>query len=150
MRDLLLSEEELATLESKYPKRIRKQMEQKWSFSEMVRCLTSNEEKRFETLMSTYHDYSIGSHLIHVDGDAIGVIWDRSRRETERRISKELAHGTRMISAILTYASIRAEIYFKIYNLEQEPLIILENQILSFIYKIERYYSNWLSIEYEI
>ncbi|WP_019419206.1 DUF5677 domain-containing protein [Paenibacillus sp. OSY-SE] len=49
MKDILLTEEELAALENKYPKKIRKQMEQKWSFSEIVRTLSASGEPAYES-----------------------------------------------------------------------------------------------------
>lgn len=148
MEDLVLTEEEITSLERKYPKKLRKQMEQKWSFSEIVRTLSASGEPAYDTLVSTYHDYAIGSHLIHMDGDAIGIIWDRNNRESERRIALELAHGVRLISAILTYAAIRTEVYYKLYKLDASPMNDLKRRTITFTQEIEEHYKKWLNLEY--
>ncbi|WP_079914821.1 DUF5677 domain-containing protein [Paenibacillus sp. 32352] len=149
MRDITLPDNELSELESKYPKKTRKQLEQKWSFSEIVRSLSSSGEPAYDTLVSTYHDYGIGSHLVHMDGDAIGIIWDRNRREHERRISLEIAHGARMISALLTYAAIRADVYYKIYRLDEATIHNLKRKTYVYTQEIEQHYSQWINIEYK-
>lgn len=148
MKDITLTDEELSELETSYPKKTRKQMEQKWSFSEIVRVLSSSGGPAYDTLVSTYHDYGIGSHLVHMDGDAVGIIWDRNRREQKRRISLELAHGARMTSAILSYAAVRAEVYYKIYKLDIDPIYELKRRTLALTTEIEEHYKNWIEIEY--
>jgi hypothetical protein len=148
MENITLTQEYLAELENKYPKKIRKQLEQKWSFSEIVRTLSVSGEPAYETLISAYHDYAIGSHLAHMDGDAIGVIWDRNKRTQERRIALELAHSVRMTTAILSYAAIRAEVYYKLYKLDATPMHNLKRKTIILTQEVEEHYKNWIKIEY--
>lgn len=146
--DLQLDEGELLELEKAYPRKTRKQMEQKWSFSEMVKTLSSSNEPAYAILVSTFHDYSVGSNLVHMDGDGIGVIWDRNGREPERRISLELAHGARIISSIVSYATIRTELYHRIYELDDTQVRDLARRTLLFAQQAEGHYNKWINIEY--
>jgi hypothetical protein len=149
MKDITLTENELSELEIKYPKKTRRQMEQKWSFSEIVRSLTSGSNPENDTLLSTYHDYGIGSHLVHMDGDSVGIMWERNTREKERGVALELAHGVRMISAIILYAAMRAETYYKLYKLDVTPIHSLKKKTFAFTQEIEKHYNEWIDIEYK-
>ncbi|CAH6990004.1 conserved hypothetical protein [Vibrio chagasii] len=91
---LVLSEYEEEQIRAKWPKKERRAMKQKWSFSEMVRLLDKWTKPQFEKdLFSAFiHSYGISSHLIHADESGIGVIIDREQREESERALMEQSH----------------------------------------------------------
>jgi hypothetical protein len=149
IKELLLTDEELLTLEKKYPSKYRKQLERKWSFSEMVKVLSNSDIKGFDTLVATYYGYSLSSHLIHQDGDGIGLIWDRNRRESERRVALEIAHGARLISDILSLAMLRTGLYLRFYGLGTESMELLSRYFQDIQQEANKYYDEWFDKEYK-
>ena len=102
---IILSEEEDAALRGKWPRKLRKSMAQKWSFSEMVREISSYngnglDLRKYSTLL---HGYSISSHLIHADSTAISLVWDQNTRQKAEGIVKAKAHAVRLLSDQLTF-----------------------------------------------
>lgn len=114
----ILSDEKLLELEAKYPRRVRKMINQKWSFSEIIKTLEESKNEGFEIFKGTYYKYSLGSHFVHQDGDSIGYMWDRNRSDIESRTSTELAHGKSIIKDILALVLVRMEIYFGFHHLD--------------------------------
>jgi hypothetical protein len=114
----ILSDERLMELETKYPRKIRKIINQKWSFSEMIKTLEESKSEGFEIFKATYYKYSLGSHFVHQDGDSISYMWDRNRSNDKDRTSLELAHGKSTIKDILALALVRMEIYFGFHDLD--------------------------------
>jgi hypothetical protein len=108
IREALLSPEELSNLSIKYPKKIRKEYERKWSFSEIIYNLSKSGLPGYRMLPSLAYGYGMGSHMTHQDADAIGMILDRNSRSPERRDFVELAHSGRLISDLIGLARGRA------------------------------------------
>ncbi|MFD2671455.1 DUF5677 domain-containing protein [Marinicrinis sediminis] len=126
IRGVVIDDEEIAKIEEMYPRKYRKQVEQKWSYSEIVKELSKY--KHLEFLNGFFHGYGIGSHLIHQDADAINFLIDHNSRIDERRRAKELAHGCRQISDIMTYCVLRYGAYKLLHNESTED-IYLESHI---------------------
>lgn len=114
IKGVILDEKTIEELERKYPRKIRKQLEHKWSYSEIVKELL--QYPLYNNIQGLFHSYGIGSQLIHQDADALNVIIDHYKRVTDRREAKELAHGCRQISDILTFAAMRYFAFTKLYN----------------------------------
>jgi len=149
IRELLLSDEELNSLTERYPRKYRKELEKKWSFGEMVQELSNSKIEGFDTLIAAYYGYSLSSHLIHQDGDGIGLIWDRNNRDTARRTSLELAHGARLISDVLSLNMLRTRLYFQFYGIGTVSMQELSNTYEAIQKEIGEYYNKWLEIEFE-
>jgi hypothetical protein len=49
----------------------------------------------------------MSSHLLHKDGDSIGMVWERFQREPERQSAVKLAHAARVVSDVCTFAKLR-------------------------------------------
>ncbi|MBW4081276.1 DUF5677 domain-containing protein [Paenibacillus sp. S150] len=132
LKNQLLSNEKLMELEIKYPRNFRKMINQKWSFSEMVKTLEESKNEGFEIIKGTYYKYSFGSHFVHQDGDSISYMWDRNKSDVEGRTSSELAHGKSTIKDILTLAMIRMEIYFGFHDLDTSVIDKWEQKVDEF------------------
>ncbi|WP_219376033.1 DUF5677 domain-containing protein [Bacillus mycoides] len=148
IRKFLLAKEELDILQEKFPKKIRRQIEQKWSFNEMIRDL-SNNNNNLDMLISLFYGYSIGSHFMHQDSDALKLIIDRNERDEQRRIFLELAHASREISDVLNLAFIRSFSYFKLCNLDTTPLMKVKEKSEWLFEQMSRNYDEWHSVEYK-
>lgn len=87
-----------AELRSRWPKSKRQALNQKWSFSEIVRVLEKVKEPTLDLTAygSLLHSYSISSHLMHADQTAMDFVWDRAAREPEVRRLQERAHFARL------------------------------------------------------
>jgi hypothetical protein len=95
-----LSLEKENELRQKWPKAKRAALQQKWSFSEMVRELVTINVQGLDLRLygSFLHGYALSSHLIHADNTAVGLVWDRNTRETEIRDAMVAAHAAGMIT----------------------------------------------------
>lgn len=87
-----------AELRSRWPKTKRQILNQKWSFSQMVRVLEKVKEPTLDLTSydSLLHSYGISSHLIHADQTAMDFMYDRVTREPEERCLMERAHFARL------------------------------------------------------
>jgi hypothetical protein len=126
IEDVKLDEETVSRLLEKYPRKYRKELEHKWSFSEIIKELTKND--LLKGLNGTFHNYGIGSHIIHQDADAATLIYDRNSRDDIRREALELSHGCREIGDILAYAAYRHNIYRMLYR-EEYSLPFIESHL---------------------
>lgn len=149
LKDLLVDSAELDSLRVKYPRSLRQKLEQKWSFNEIIRELQNSGVAGFEMLVGLTYTYGISSHIIHQDGDAIGIIWDRRRREIERRTAIELAHGAREISDLLSMAFFRALVTYKMHNTDTKPVIALYDSYQGLHKELNSAIKEWGRIEYK-
>ncbi|AIW40950.1 DUF5677 domain-containing protein [Paenibacillus polymyxa] len=122
IKDVILDDEIMEELEKRYPRKFRKEVEQRWSYSEIVKELSQH--PLYSNLNGMFHSYGIGSQLIHQDANAINLLIDHNSRSADRREAKELAHGCRQISDIITFAAMRYFAYSKLYNEDIEKLFL--------------------------
>ena len=55
----------------------------------------------------------MSSHLIHKDGDGVGMVWERCVRNTEEQAWVKSAHIARSISDLCTFAEMRSLFLFQ-------------------------------------
>ncbi len=94
-----LPDEELERLRNLWPKKKRQALNQKWSFSEMAREISSfkNDQLDLTAYPSLLHSYGISSHLIHADQTAIELVWDRNHRESKEYDLLIKSHTCRLL-----------------------------------------------------
>jgi hypothetical protein len=82
----------------------RKRLEQKWSFSEILKYLEANAPADFPMrhLQALSHHYGIASHLIHADEAALNLMLDRRLRPPEELGLLARAHVCRIFSDQVT------------------------------------------------
>jgi hypothetical protein len=99
LEPLILDSSEEKRLTEKWPQRRRKALEQKWSFSEMLKDLDSFFAQRADApfMKVALHNYGISSHLIHADDTALGLVMDRLSREPREQEAMVVAHLLRML-----------------------------------------------------
>jgi Family of unknown function (DUF5677) len=95
----LLTDDRLFTF-SEANKGARRKIEQKWSFTEIVKFLAENAPDNFDMSAVTgmLHTYGLASHLIHADDAALDLMLDRKMREPDELIILSVAHVSRIFS----------------------------------------------------
>jgi len=106
IEDLALSDDEIERLRHDSNKKGRRQLEQKWSFSEILNGFARDE--KMSALVHLAYNYGMNSHLVHKDGDGIGMVWERHTKDLEHQNAVKLAHIARSISDLCTFADIRS------------------------------------------
>ncbi len=147
LKRLLLEQEDIDEVNSAYPFKLRQQLQQKWSFGEIVKTLSTSDTVKFDSLMGLYFVYGMGSHLIHQDADAVGLIWERNQREQWRREALELAHGAREISDLLTLAMIQTLMVFKLHQADPAPIAEVFQSHQEFRNELQKVHTQWWQIE---
>jgi len=146
--NLMLTSEEEKGLRLRYPKRDRKKLAQKWSFMEIARHFAQHENKKYSGMGALGYSYGMQSHLVHQDGDGVGMVWDRNRREPERQISVELAHAGRLISDTCHFAFFRLWQLLSATKQPLDPVNELSEKYKGLFEKINSVGEVWHEIEY--
>ena len=81
-------------------KRIRKDLEQKWSFSEIINALSDSKDEKAKVPDADVllHMYGQQSHLIHADDAALDLMLDRALRRKDELPILEASHAARIMS----------------------------------------------------
>jgi hypothetical protein len=149
IRKLLISNTELEEISRTANRKERQRLARKWSFSELSRFFTTHNDKKYHGLGFLGYNYGMQSHLVHQDGDGVGMLWERARREDERRDSIEMAHGGRVISDLCTFAFVRAHELLIICQEEPKPIQEIEKSYKNLFNSIRAEQQRWREIEYE-
>jgi hypothetical protein len=107
-REILLTDEKRAALESLYSNSFRREHKRRWSFREVLRVLGDEGHQMFGDFARGPYWYSIPSHVLHSDAFAVATAWDRFHNRTEeQRLAMEVAHAARLIGDILSFGYMR-------------------------------------------
>lgn len=131
VKESLLEASELDELEKKYPQKARRELEMKWSFSKMVHSLIEYELNN-DAIISSYYSYSIGSHLVHQDGDAVYYKWDRLVKNINGNYKPDIAHASKLIVEILNLSMARTIYYYELYSLDKQKIAEIRKLIEQF------------------
>lgn len=87
-------------------KRFRKQLEQRWSFSEILKALKSGRlgNAPVAGIEALAHIYGMSSHFAHANSRALDLLEDRATRESDL-IQLEIGHICRMLSDMVSIMS---------------------------------------------
>jgi len=101
---MVLSEEEEERLRVKWPRKVRQQLEQKWSFTQITLSLAGNYwGKAVEEFMGLTHHYRMASHVTHGDETGLYIINERALRPEGKRQVAEFAHHLRFMNDAFYY-----------------------------------------------
>jgi hypothetical protein len=117
-REMLLSPGSIAALKTKYPRDVRRAVEQRWSFGAICSALRRSGTPGLSQLGHMMFNYGMSSHIAHQDSVGIGMVWERNGRSQERRDAVELAHGARLITDVCMMSWLRARMLFTRCNLD--------------------------------
>lgn len=87
-------------------KRFRKQLEQRWSFSEILAALKSGRlgNAPLIGIEALAHIYGMSSHFAHANSRALDVLEDRATRDSDL-LQLEVGHVCRMLSDMVSITS---------------------------------------------
>jgi len=98
-----LRDPNLQDLAPRHNKARRKEIEQRWSFAEIVEALAEMDvpQGRLEHIRSLLHMYGMASHLIHADKSALDLMTDRLHRPEPERSIVAAAQAGRIFSDLV-------------------------------------------------
>ena len=145
---LLLTDDEITNIKNCSNRIERKQLEQKWSFTGITRSFITSNSEGLMLLAHLAHGYGMSSHLIHKDGDGVGMVWERYGRSEEQQFAVKLGHSSRIVSDICAFSKLR------LYNLlkfcGQDPNIIqdIEDNYQILFNELEKAGKHFTKVEY--
>jgi len=116
---IALSEEQEELLASKWTKSKRQKIEQPWSFNEMIKSLSKNDQ--LDMILCLQRVFTQSSHLIHADETALGVINDRKNRNDSLKL--EILHAKRLYSDCLSLYALSTISILKSINKDNKDTI---------------------------
>lgn len=152
LRDLLINDEEVARLSTRYPKKLRTQLKQKWSFHGLAESIAKSDRKGMEGFRQLLYSYGMSSHIIHQDWDGVGMVWDRIRRSDERREAIELAHAAREVSDLSVMGALRYTMLLEASGAEKTKFKTLAKREFAkcreYVLTADRWSRAWKKVEY--
>ncbi|MGR5145562.1 DUF5677 domain-containing protein [Photobacterium alginatilyticum] len=148
IQDLVLTDEEVDYKRAGTNKKERHALEQKWSFSNIVNEFSKDGDKGLGALVHLSYNYGMSSHLIHKDGDGVGMIWERMTREPERYEVATLAHSARVISDLCTFSEIRSLVLFNCCKADDSFISPLRKSYEPFFQELNEIQQKFNEIEY--
>lgn len=101
---IILPPEKEEILRKKWTKAKRQQLEQKWSFSEILRSLMNNYKgSSNKNFVGLAHSYRMASHVGHGDETGVLIIAERDCRLQEQKDIANFAHFLRLMSDSFDY-----------------------------------------------
>jgi hypothetical protein len=139
----ILTDEEVDSLKDKYSKNYISKLNKKWSYKNLLKKLIET-DKIYSVLATTYYSYSLSSHFIHYDGEALYMRSESTRLQAVKNdYNLELAHVLRIISNVLAMMLLRTGEYISKYNISSkktnetvEEAISLQREIDGIVDKI--------------
>lgn len=123
-KKLLLNDDEIQKIRNGSNRKERKQLEQKWSFAGITKNFIHSGSEGLRLLVHLAHGYGMSSHLIHKDGDGVGMVWERYGRSEEKQIAVKLGHSARIVSDICAFSKLR--LYYLLKYCGQDSTMIRE------------------------
>jgi len=105
--ELQLTPSDVDWIRAEWPKSTRKMLEEAWSVSGILRSFEQSDSEPLKLLRHLAHGYGMSSHLLHKDSDAVGMEWERSRRDAVRNAAVTTAHSARLVSDQCAFARLR-------------------------------------------
>lgn len=149
IRGVLVPEKELERVSQTADRKERQGLAQKWSFSKLSKYFATHNDKKYHGMGRLGFSYGMHSHIVHQDGDGVGMRWERARREDGHRNSIEIAHGGRVICDLCTFAFLRAHELFAACKEDFKPLKDIQADSKDLFDLINAEQQRWHSIEYE-
>jgi hypothetical protein len=148
LRDLLLSDDELAEINAAYPRETRRKIEQRWGFTALVEAVSKRGRVFGPTARSWLHTYSTASELQHMTFEGASMPLERDRRPNHRRAAIELAHAARLIDDCFHLTFLRVFAIFRFLRRDPRPLFEVELRQGPFLAELAEARREWEQVEY--
>lgn len=124
----------------------RQRIEFKWSFAGMMKVFSETDGLR--SLMHLSYTYGMTSHLIHKDGDGVGIVFERFTREPDKFHAVVCGHAARIISDLCSFAKVRCLFLLNTCNAEVSLIESLDNNYNTFFEDLRNAYNQFIYTEY--
>lgn len=123
-------------------------MEERWSFFGISREFIKSDDEGLRLLSHLAHGYGMSSHLLHKDGDGIGIVWERYCRAPDHQTAVELGHSARVVSDVCTFGKLRLLYLLKLCNKSVDPIRFLEKQYELLFQELHKANEHFTQVEY--
>ena len=148
-KDLVLDESDVESIRQAWPKAKRKQIEEAWSIAGILREFGKSEHDGLRKLVHMAHAYGMSSHLLHKDADGVGMVWERSRRTSDRQVAVTLGHSARVVSDMCQFAKWRLLFLLKVCGEDTNRISIIEDEYSVLFEELQKAYSHFYRTEYQ-
>jgi hypothetical protein len=148
-KKLLLTQKQIDSLRSGTNKKDRNLLEQKWSFSHITKNFTQSESNGLRLLSHLAHGYGMSSHLIHKDGDGVGMVWERYGRNEQEQSAVKLAHCARVVSDICSFSKLRLLQLLRFCGKEADIIEDIEKRYVLLFDELKKAGKNFTEVEYD-
>jgi hypothetical protein len=147
--DLLLSEDEVSEIRANYSAKVRKKLEEDWSFVGISRLFASSQDPGLNNLVHLAHGYGMSSHLLHKDADGVGMVWERYGRDTEAQSAVKLGHSARVVLDICSFAELRLFSVLRASGQPTEPMFEIRQKYRPMLFdELEKASLHFAQVEY--
>lgn len=147
-KKLLLTQEEIDCLRNGTNKKDRSLLEKKWSFSEITRSFAQSESSGLKLLSNLAHGYGMSSHLIHKDGDGVGMVWERCARNERDQSAVKLGHCARIVSDVCSFSKLRLFQLLRFCGQKTDIIQDIENRYVLLFGELRKAGKNFTEVEY--
>ncbi len=147
IRDIISGKEEIQ--EEPTAASERKKLARIWSFSEISKYFATHTDQAMRSLGLFGYSYGTQSHLIHQDGDGVGMRWERMGRSQERQDAITLAHAGRLISDLCSFAFLRGTTLYRACGKKPTPIFKISKRYTDLSDAIKEAERKWQDVEYK-
>lgn len=148
VRDLLLSEQELAQFSGGRDASYRRALENKWGFTGLLAELSRSGDPLFANFGGLLYGYSLASHIQHADSIGVAIALERDLRQPARRDTLHAAHHARLISDVFTSLQMRLYVGYRFVGSDPAPLVAARRSIDDLLKGFGTIYEDWMRSEY--
>lgn len=129
--EAIISEEEIARLNTEYPRKVREEIERKWSFNNILRELIEKNEG-YKELCGLFYAYSLSSHYIHQDGNSLSIQFESMKTISKGEERFELAFAARLLSNVITMFLLRYQSFMNIHQIIKNDCFLVLKELLDY------------------
>lgn len=148
IRDRLLSSGEIANIEQRFGKALRRALDTKWGFSGLIGELSRSSDQMFSNISALSHGYSMSSHILHADYMGVAIALERDTRPEQRRDLIHFSHLSRLLIGQLAYLHMRLMVGYRFIDHPPEALTEVEKKIRTLEDSFGDAHDKWLDYEY--
>jgi len=148
IRDMVMPEQQLMELRSRYTKQERSALEQKWGFTGLIQALSTSSDPAFSGLRGFAYGYSVSSHIAHADYTGVSIPLDRDAKIAARRNTAHLTHLIRLLSDACTYLYLRLLIGYRYVGEDLQTIFEARKRMDELRASFGPIYQEWLDAEY--
>lgn len=147
-RDLLVPDDQRASVRARYPREARANLERRWGFTELVESVSKPDGAFGPGAKALLHHYSLASHLYHMSYEGVDMPLERDQREPERKMAIQKAHAAQLLASSYNLAVLRILVLCRFCGISLEALRGKMTESKSLRDQLNFANGQWSSIEY--